>query len=87
MVKNKYFSHTSPTYGTPFKLMQDLGISYNTAGENIAGNSDITKAFESWMNSDTHKKNILSTTYDYIGIGITKSKTYGYIISTLFTGK
>lgn len=87
MVKSNYFSHTSPTYGTPFKLMQDLGISYNTAGENIAGNSDITKAFESWMNSDTHKKNILSTTYDYIGIGITKSKTYGYIISTLFTGK
>ncbi len=87
MVKNNYFSHTSPTYGSPFKLLQDLGISYNTAGENIAGNSDIKKAFESWMNSSTHKKNILSTTYNYIGIGITESKTYGYIISTIFIGK
>lgn len=87
MVKNNYFSHNSSTYGSPFKLMQDLGISYSTAGENIAGNSDIEKAFNSWMNSSTHKKNILSSSYNYVGIGITDSKTYGKIISVMFIGK
>ena len=87
MVKNNYFSNTSKTYGSPFKLMQDLGISYNTAGENIAGNSSIQKAFDSWMNSDTHRKNILSTSYNYIGIGITDSKTYGKIICVMFISK
>lgn len=87
MVKNNYFSHTSKTYGSPFKLMQDLGISYNTAGENIAGNLSIQKAFDSWMNSETHKKNILSTSYNYIGIGITDSKTYGKIICVMFISK
>ena len=87
MNKNNYFSHTSPTYGTPFELMRDLGISYKSAGENIAGNSDITAAFNSWMNSENHKKNILSTSYNYIGLGITKSKDYGYLICAMFIGK
>lgn len=87
MVKNNYFSHTSSTYGSPFKLMQDLGISYSSAGENIAGNSSVEKAFNSWMNSDTHKKNILSSNYNYVGIGITDSKTYGKIICVMFIQK
>lgn len=87
MDKNNYFSHTSQTYGSPFELMRNLGISYKSAGENLAGNSDITAAFNSWMNSETHKKNILSASYNYIGIGITKNKNYGYLICTMFIGK
>lgn len=87
MNKNNYFSHTSNTYGTPFELMRDLGISYKSAGENIAGNSDITSAFNSWINSENHKKNILSSSYNYIGIGITKSNNYGYLICAMFIGK
>ena len=39
MVNNSYFSHTSPTYGTPFEMLQSFKVSYKTAGENIAGNS------------------------------------------------
>lgn len=84
MVKNSYFSHNSPTYGSPFEMMKKYGISYKVAGENIAGNPDLKAAVHAWMNSDTHKQNILSTSYNYIGIGIEKSDTYGYVISTMF---
>lgn len=87
MVKNNYFSHTSPTYGDPFKMMQDAGISYKVAGENIAGNSSVENAVKSWLASEEHKQNILSNAYNYIGIGIEKSDTYGYVIVIMFIGK
>lgn len=87
MVKNNYFSHTSPTYGSPFKMIQDFGISYKAAGENIAGNPSIEAAVESWLKSDEHKKNILLNAYNYVGIGVANSKTYGYIIVLMFIGK
>lgn len=84
MVKNSYFSHSSPTYGSPFAMMKSYGISYKVAGENIAGNPSLQDAVTSWLNSPTHKQNILSNSYNYIGIGIEKSDTYGYVISTMF---
>lgn len=87
MVQNNYFSHTSPTYGTPFEMMQNAGITYISAGENIAGNNDIDDAIISFLNSSEHSQNILSNAYNYIGIGIEKSKTYGYIIVLMFIGK
>ena len=59
MVKNNYFSHTSPTYGGPFQMMQNAGITYKVAGENIAGNSSVENAVKSWLASDEHKLNIL----------------------------
>lgn len=87
MVENNYFSHTSPTYGTPFEMMQNAGITYIAAGENIAGNNDIDDAINSFLSSEEHSKNIFSNAYNYIGIGIEKSNTYGYIIVLMFIGK
>lgn len=87
MVDNNYFSHNSPTYGSPFKMMQEAGITYKTAGENIAGNQSAQKAVESWLESETHKQNILSNAYNYIGIGLEPSDTYGYVIVVMFIGK
>ena len=84
MVKNSYFSHSSPTYGSPFKMMQTYGISYKVAGENIAGNPSLEAAVNAWLNSETHRQNILSTSYNYIGIGVEPSETYGFIISVMF---
>ena len=81
------FSHNSPTYGSPFKMMQEAGITYKTAGENIAGNQSAQKAVESWLESETHKQNILSNAYNYIGIGLEPSDTYGYVIVVMFIGK
>ena len=87
MVENNYFSHTSPTYGSPFEMMQNAGITYKVAGENIAGNSSVENAVKSWLASEEHKTNILSNAYNYIGIGVKPSDTYGYVIVVMFIGK
>jgi len=87
MVDNNYFSHQSPTYGSPFDMMKQFGISFKTAGENIAGNQTIEGAFKAWMNSEGHKKNILNGSFNYNGIGIVSSPTYGKILVQQFIGR
>ena len=52
MVDNNYFSHNSPTYGSPFDMLKSFKVSYKTAGENIAGNSNNSLAVNAWMNSE-----------------------------------
>ena len=87
MVENNYFSHNSPTYGSPFEMMKNAGVIYKTAGENIAGNPSIDDAISSFLESENHKKNILSNSYNYIGIGLEKSEKYGYILVLMFVGR
>jgi uncharacterized YkwD family protein len=70
MQQNHYFSHTSPTYGSPFDMMRDFGVTYKSAGENIAqGQQTPQEVVTAWMNSEGHRKNILSASYTHIGIG------------------
>ena len=70
MKKNNYFSHTSPTYGSPFAMMQSLGVTYRSAAENIAmGYRTAEAVVNAWMASPSHRANILSTRYDSMGIG------------------
>ncbi len=87
MVDNNYFSHTSPTYGTPFQMIKNFGISYRSAGENIAGHSTAKGAFEAWMNSSGHKANILGNSFNYTGIGVVDSPKYGKILTQMFIGR
>lgn len=87
MVTNNYFSHTSPTYGSPFDMMKSFGIKYKTAGENIAGNSSNSGAVKAWMNSSGHKANILNSNYNYTGLAVVKSSKYGKIYVQMFIGK
>jgi len=87
MVNNSYFSHNSPTYGTPFKMLQSFKVSYKTAGENIAGNSSNSGAVNAWMNSSGHKANILNSSFSYTGIGVVNSPKYGKIYVQMFIGK
>ena len=87
MVDNNYFSHTSPTYGSPFDMIKKFGISYKTAGENIAGNSSNSGAVNAWMNSEGHKANILNSSFNYTGIGVISSPKYGKIYVQMFMGK
>lgn len=78
MVDNKYFSHTSPTYGSPFDMMKSFGIKYGYAGENIAaGYSNVQDVFNGWMNSPGHKANILNKNFTHCGFGIVSGGTYG----------
>ena len=69
MYNNHYFDHNSPTHGSPFDMMKEFGITYNTAGENIAkGQTTPTQVMKEWMNSPGHKANILNNSYTHIGI-------------------
>lgn len=87
MVNNNYFSHTSPTYGSPFEMLQSFKVSYKTAGENIAGNSSNSGAVNAWMNSSGHKANILNSSFNYTGIGVVNSPKYGKVYVQMFIGK
>ena len=70
MRTNNYFSHTSPTYGSPFQMMKDFGITYRSAAENIAKTSSVDRAHTGFMNSEGHRKNILTPGFTHIGVGI-----------------
>ena len=73
MADRNYFSHTSPTYGSPFDMMKQFGISYRTAGENIAkGYLSPASVMNGWMNSSGHRANILNSSFGTIGVGAYK---------------
>ena len=77
MVDNRYFSHTSPTYGTPFQMIRSFGLSYRSAGENIAyGQRTPQAVVNAWMNSSGHRANILSRAYTQIGVGYVANGHY-----------
>jgi uncharacterized YkwD family protein len=70
MHDNRYFSHTSPVYGSPFNMMRLFGITYHTAGENIAaGQTSPEAVVRAWMNSSGHRANILNPNFTHIGVG------------------
>lgn len=72
-----YFSHTSPTYGTPFQMMKSFNISYKTAGENIAKGYSTPKAVvNGWLNSEGHRKNIMNASFTQIGVGYVSGGNY-----------
>ncbi len=72
-----YFDHNSPTYGTPFQLMKAQGVSYRTAGENIAmGYRTPEAVVAAWMNSPGHRANILNASYTKIGVGYVSDGSY-----------
>ena len=74
MAKLNYFSHTSPTYGSPFDMMKKYGISYRTAGENIAmGQTTPEQVMQGWMNSSGHRANILNSSFTQLGVGVAKN--------------
>ncbi len=77
MADNGYFSHTSPTYGSPFQMMKAFGLSYRAAGENIAyGQRSPQAVVDAWMNSSGHRANILNASYTQIGVGYVADGRY-----------
>ena len=85
MQKNNYFSHTSPTFGSPFDRLKALNIQYRTAGENIAkGQRSASEVVTAWMNSEGHRANILNESYTHIGVGFVQD---GYIWTQQFIQK
>ncbi|MGI5998989.1 MAG: CAP domain-containing protein [Lutispora sp.] len=86
MIDKGYFSHQSPTYGSPFDMMRNYGISYMYAGENLAQNTTADRAFQAWMKSEGHRKNILNPNFTELGVGIA-SMDGSNMYTQLFIGK
>ncbi len=88
MAQNNYFSHTSPTYGRFTRLLDNYGVSYRTAAENIAWNTSgsASTAHNSFMNSPGHRSNILGGNFNYVGVGVYSSGGRHYY-TQLFVGR
>ncbi|MDX1702109.1 MAG: SafA/ExsA family spore coat assembly protein [Melioribacteraceae bacterium] len=85
MHENNYFSHTSPKHGSPFDMIKSYGISYDTAGENIAkGQQSPAEVVEAWWNSEGHKKNMINPAFTEIGVGFSEA---GNCWTQMFIGK
>jgi len=77
MSTNHYFDHNSPTLGSPFDQMRNMGVQYSAAGENIAqGQKTPAEVMEAWMNSEGHRKNIMSPEFTHCGVGFTSEGDY-----------
>lgn len=70
MAAKGYFSHQSPTYGSPSDMLKAFGVSYRYMGENIAkGYDSAEKVVQGWMNSSGHRANILNGNFTALGVG------------------
>lgn len=87
MIDNNYFSHNSPTYGSPFDMLKKFGISYKTAGENIAmGQKAPKEVVNAWMNSEGHRKNIMNPNFSKIGVGVAQKSGGSIYWTQIFVG-
>lgn len=80
MRDNQYFAHTSPTYGDVRSMLKQFGYAYAAAGENIAHHATVEKAQAAFLSSPGHRKNILSSGYTKVGVGVAiDQKGYVYL--------
>ena len=86
IVNNSYFSHNSENLGTPFEMLKNEKIDYVKAGENLAGSQNPQRAYTAWINSPSHKENILEADYQYTAICVIDSPVYGKMYVQLFIG-
>ena len=90
MIDRGFFSHTDPDGKDPFDRMADAGITYTSAGENIAWNNfddPVATAVDGWMNSSGHRANILRASFTHTGMGVAYDATTGrYFFTQEFVG-
>ena len=71
MVDRNYFSHVTPDGQTPWDRLAAAGITYSTAGENIAyGYPTGTAVLAAWLSSAGHKANIENSNFTHHGVGL-----------------
>ena len=82
-----YWGHDRPDGRSCFTVLSDNGIPYTACGENIAaGQENGQEVFDTWMNSEGHRANILNPAYKKMGIGLYLSNdAYGYYWAQAFT--
>jgi len=78
MLAKGYWAHFAPDGTTPWSFFLNFGYKYRYAGENLARDfSDAGSAVNAWMNSPTHKENILNAKYEEVGIGVVEGNLSG----------
>ncbi|CAM3885043.1 CAP-associated domain-containing protein [Alkalicoccus chagannorensis] len=89
MSERGYFSHDSPEGLDPFDRMEEAGLQYSRAGENIAsGQSSPIIAQQGLMNSYGHRENLLTSEYEEVGIGTAfDAENRPYYTQKFFTGR
>lgn len=85
MLNRGYFSHYSPEGQSPFERMDEYGIDYLAAGENLAFAPSVELAMQGLMDSPGHRANILSPEFNRIGIGVMDGGVYGKMFVQEFT--
>ena len=71
MIENNYFAHISPQGKSPWDWINQSGYEYRYAGENLAINfTNAKEQQQAWMDSESHKKNILSSDYEDTGVAV-----------------
>ena len=85
MFQLDYFSHNSPTAGSPFDRMHAAGINFVVAGENLAYAPNVDVAHQGLMNSPGHRANILRPEFGRVGIGVIRSQIQGEMFTQDFT--
>lgn len=78
MFDEQYWSHYSPDGESPWEFMKAAGYTYSVAGENLARDfTDTDDMVNAWMNSPTHRENIVNAKYQEIGIAVVNGKLNG----------
>jgi hypothetical protein len=78
MFAKNYWSHVSPAGTQPWYFITDSGYSYRYAGENLARDfSAASSVVQAWMNSPTHKENLLNSRYQDIGVAVIDGQLEG----------
>lgn len=77
MFQRRYFSHIDPEGADASDRMEKAGVSYRTAGENLAFSADVETAHDGLMESEGHRKNILDPRFGRVGVGVIDSGIYG----------
>lgn len=85
MFARGYFAHTNPDGKSPFDRMADYGISFQTAGENLAYAANVELAFKGLMNSPGHRANILEPDFHKVGMGVINGGIYGEMFTQDFS--
>lgn len=70
MLENNYCGHVSPTYGTVRDLLDLYGVPYQYATENVGRSRDVSHTNAAFLSSPSHRRNVLTTTYTRLGIGV-----------------
>lgn len=78
MFKKDYWSHFAPDGGSPWDFIKQSGYQYEYAGENLAKNFLYSKnVVDAWMNSPTHRENIVKKEYTEVGYAVTNGMLGG----------